>query len=223
MEAVMKADENRFAEINEDGIVLRVLKVTQEFIDTGKLGNPENWIKTSKHTQHNQHRVANAERVDKAKGLRNSWLPRSKDDINVLGTPFRGNAASVGGKYDKEHDQFIPPKPYNSWTYSYDKAEWLPPKPCPLKSFDNPDMYIDDETTGGRSIKSEKRDQVQIWKWNEGKQEWIEEVARTKEEKTNMDGEPIPPEHMMTFNVDIDDWVNDVTGEVEYGGWGAKE
>lgn len=36
-----------FAEIDENGVVLRVLVVTQEFINTGKLGDPKNWIETT--------------------------------------------------------------------------------------------------------------------------------------------------------------------------------
>tara|TARA_Y100000310_G_C20564290_1_gene754652 strand:- start:36 stop:320 length:285 start_codon:yes stop_codon:yes gene_type:complete len=37
----------QFAEIDENKIVKRILVVEQDFIDTGVLGDPSNWIKVS--------------------------------------------------------------------------------------------------------------------------------------------------------------------------------
>ena len=36
-----------FAEIDENGKVLRVIVADQEFINSGRVGNPQNWIQTS--------------------------------------------------------------------------------------------------------------------------------------------------------------------------------
>ena len=44
-----------FAEIDSNGNVLRVLVVDQEFIDSGKLGNPDNWVQTYKDDSKRKH------------------------------------------------------------------------------------------------------------------------------------------------------------------------
>ena len=41
---------SHFAEIDKDGVVQRVLVVEQDFIDSGKLGDSNNWIQTSYNT-----------------------------------------------------------------------------------------------------------------------------------------------------------------------------
>ncbi len=38
---------SHFAEIDENGIVKRVIVAEQDFIDSGKVGDPKNWIQTS--------------------------------------------------------------------------------------------------------------------------------------------------------------------------------
>jgi len=109
-----------FAEIDENGIVKRVIVAEQDFIDSGKVGDPKNWIQTSYNTRKGIHR----------KG----------------GTPLRGNFASIGGKYDKDKDVFIPVSPYPSWILK-DNVEWVSP-------IDKPTI---DE---------------QLYVWNEIAQEW---------------------------------------------------
>ncbi|MDP7367684.1 MAG: hypothetical protein QGH83_10555, partial [Candidatus Pacebacteria bacterium] len=205
-----------FAEIDKDGVVLRVLAVEQSFIDTGALGDPSNWVRTCKYTSKNVHRVINVEKAEKAKGLRNSWLPPEQDDINVHGHPLRGNYAAVGGRYDKDKDHFVPPQPFPSWSYSFEKGEWLAPKERPLLPYEDPEMYFDDAETGGRAIKSNKRPEVPIWKWDEDKQEWYNELERVRIEKIDEHNNAVPDEASMSFNFDLDDWVNDVTGKVEH-------
>lgn len=37
-----------FAEIDNDGVVLRVIVISQENIDTGRWGDPDSWVQTSK-------------------------------------------------------------------------------------------------------------------------------------------------------------------------------
>lgn len=89
-----------FAEIDENGIVLRVIVAEQDFIDSGKIGDPKNWIQTSNNTR---------------KG------------IHVLGgIPLRENFASVGYTYDKINDVFRSPSPYPSWILK-DNIEWISP------------------------------------------------------------------------------------------------
>jgi len=103
-----------FAEVI-DGIVQRVLVVEQDYINTGKLGNPTNWIQTSYNTSGGVHLLG--------------------------GTPLRKNYAGVGFTYDTEIDAFIPPKLYNSWLLNEETCCWEPPIPYPTDG----NMYTWDE------------------------------------------------------------------------------
>ena len=47
--------------------------------------------------------------------LRTSYNTRGNEHKGG-GTPFRGNYAGIGFKYDEENDVFVPPQPYRSWT-----------------------------------------------------------------------------------------------------------
>lgn len=94
-----------FAEIDENGIVKRVIVAEQDFIDSGKVGNPKNWIQTSYNTSQGTHRLG--------------------------GTPLRKNYAGIGFKYDIELDAFIPPKPFESWVFNEEKCIYVPPKAMP--------------------------------------------------------------------------------------------
>ncbi len=40
-------EESLFAELGPDGTVLRVIVISQEMVDTGRWGDPKNWIRTS--------------------------------------------------------------------------------------------------------------------------------------------------------------------------------
>jgi hypothetical protein len=65
------------------------------------------------------------------------------------GTPFRGNYAGIGFKYDKDFDVFIPSQPYPSWKLDYTIYDWIAPTPKP------------DSVEGYR------------WVWSEINQEWV--------------------------------------------------
>jgi len=97
-----------FAEVI-DGVVTRVLVIEQDMVDTGKFGNPENFIKTSINTHGGVHSLG--------------------------GTPLRRNYATVGGTYDSETDEFIPEKPTPSCVLvRTDGGDWwMPPKPYPFE------------------------------------------------------------------------------------------
>ena len=47
------------------------------------------------------------------------------------GTPFRKNHAGIGYTYDEDRDDFIPPKPFNSWTLNEDTCRWEAPVAYP--------------------------------------------------------------------------------------------
>ena len=91
-----------FAKV-ENGIVTQVIVAEQEFINSGAVGNPENWIQTSYNTYGGVHLLG--------------------------GTPLRKNYAGIGFSYNAEIDAFIPPKPleYESWILNEEKCIWEPP------------------------------------------------------------------------------------------------
>ncbi|MEP2085078.1 MAG: hypothetical protein ABJP87_04345 [Bauldia litoralis] len=45
-EVIPQNEESLFAEIGQDGTVLRVIVVDKEVIRSGVFGNPENWVRT---------------------------------------------------------------------------------------------------------------------------------------------------------------------------------
>lgn len=93
---------SHFAEIDENGVVKRVIVAEQDFIDSGKVGDPKNWVQTSYNTIRGKHRLG--------------------------GTPLRKNYAGVGYTYDKERDAFIPPAPKNIEAFDFDEEAciWRP-------------------------------------------------------------------------------------------------
>lgn len=96
-----------FAEIDENGIVLRVLVVDNAQESDGQnflantLGLGGTWVKTSYNTVGGVH--------------------------NNGGTPLRKNYAGVGFTYDSGRDAFIPPKPYESWVLNETSCLWEAP------------------------------------------------------------------------------------------------
>lgn len=98
-----------FAKI-ENGIVTNVIVAEEEFIQSGIVGDPSSWIKTSYNT---------------------------REGIHLEGKePLRKNFASIGYTYDKILDAFIPPKPYDSWVLDKYKCIWNPPFKAPEDEHD---------------------------------------------------------------------------------------
>lgn len=89
----------------ENGIVTNVIVAEDDFIQSGVLGEPSSWIKTSYNTREGIH---------------------LQD-----GEPLRKNFAAIGYSYDKDLDAFIPPKPFNSWILDIAKCIWNPPFKAP--------------------------------------------------------------------------------------------
>jgi hypothetical protein len=94
---------SHFAKV-ENGKVVNVLVVEQDYIDSGALGDPSLWIQTSYNTFGGKH---------------------------PNGTPLRKNYAGEGFTYDPIRDAFIPPKKYPSWTLDEESCLWVPPIPKP--------------------------------------------------------------------------------------------
>lgn len=86
-----------FAQI-ENNIVVQVIVAEQDFINSGAVGNPANWIQTSYNTSGGVHSQG--------------------------GTPLRKNYAGIGFTYDADRDAFIPPKPEGNYTLNEESCLW---------------------------------------------------------------------------------------------------
>lgn len=115
-----------FAQLDENNIVVQVIVAGDEYESTGEELYAQNvggvWKRTSYNTVNGTHRNN--------------------------GTPFRGNYAGIGFKYDEVLDAFIPPKPFNSWVLNESIFNWVPPIPVP--------------------------DASSAWMWDEEIQSWVE-------------------------------------------------
>ena len=78
--------------------------------------------------------------------LRTSYNTQVNQHPN--GTPFRGNYAGIGYRYDDTLDAFIPPQPYPSWVLNETTCLW-----------DAPVAYPDDGL---------------LYNWDEASQSWQE-------------------------------------------------
>ena len=115
---------SHFAEINYEGIVQRVIVAEQDFINSGAVGDPSDWIQTSYNTYGGVH-----------------YAPNSREPDG--GIALRKNYASIGGTYDEARDAFIPPKRFPSWNLNGDTCQWEAPTPMP----DDGKLYEWDEET----------------------------------------------------------------------------
>ena len=87
-----------------DGVVVEVLVIEQDVIDTGMFGDPALFVQTSYNTIGGQH-------------------PENR--------PLRKNFAGIGYTYDPVLDAFIPPQPYPSWLLNTETCLWEAPVPYP--------------------------------------------------------------------------------------------
>jgi hypothetical protein len=112
---------SHFAKV-ENGIVTQVIVAEEDFIATGALGDPANWIQTSYNTHGGKH-------------------PEDR--------PLRMNYAGVGYAYDEQRDAFIPPQPFNSWFLNEDTCLWDAPVAMPT---DGKQYAWDEETVSWKEV-----------------------------------------------------------------------
>jgi hypothetical protein len=105
-----------FAQLDENGIVLQVLVVSDE------------------DTKNEQGQESEQAGIDFLKGLLGEdtiWKQTSYNTVKgVHGKgriPFRKNYAGIGYQYDIGRDAFIPPKPFDSWLLDESKGTYEPP------------------------------------------------------------------------------------------------
>jgi hypothetical protein len=112
-----------FAQVNESGIVVQVIAISQEMIDTGLWGDPSTWFQTSYNTRGGVH--------------------YGQDGQPDGGVALRKNYAGIGSIYDKDRDAFYTPQPYPSWSLNAQTCYWEPPVPMPTDE----NLYTWDEET----------------------------------------------------------------------------
>ena len=111
-----------FAKV-ENGKVTQVIVADQEFIDSGAVGSPSQWVQTSYNTRGGVH--------------------YGQDGQPDGGVALRANYAGIGYSYDYINDVFIPPKPYSSWVLNNTTWTWDAPTPMPQDG----KQYLWDEAT----------------------------------------------------------------------------
>ena len=107
----------------ENGIVVQVNVVEDNFIQANPDRYTGQWVKTSYNTYGGQHLLG--------------------------GTPLRKNYASIGYTYDETRDAFIPQKPFDSWLLNEDTCQWESPIPYPT---DGKDYQWDEEQQNWKEI-----------------------------------------------------------------------
>lgn len=106
----------------ENGLVTDVIVAEQEFIDTGVVGDPAIWFKTSYNTYGNVHYAPS---------------PPAEPGTPDGGTPIRANYAGIGYTYDPNYTigdyvgVFYAPQPYPSWILNTNTFLWEAPVPMP--------------------------------------------------------------------------------------------
>lgn len=102
-----------FAQIDDNNIVVQVIVVEQDVINSGLFGDPTRWIQTSYNTRGGVH--------------------YGQDGQPDNGVALRKNYAGIGYTYDSVRDAFIPPKPYPSWVLNEETCFWEAPvaQPAP--------------------------------------------------------------------------------------------
>jgi len=118
-----------FAQIDDQGIVTRVLVIEQDEIDTGAWGDPASWVQTSYNTRAGVYYTPNA----------NPMIP-DPDQSKA----FRKNYAADGFIYDALRDAFIPPRPFPSWVLNEDDCLWYAPVPSPAADENTPYAWDED-------------------------------------------------------------------------------
>jgi hypothetical protein len=115
---------SHFAQIDENGIVLQVLVIDQDEINSYRWGDPATWIQTSYNTRGGVY-----------------YTPNTSSPDPDQSKAFRKNYAGIGYTWDGVG--FIPPKPYPSWIMNSFSYLWEAPVPYP----EDGNFYAWDEDT----------------------------------------------------------------------------
>lgn len=95
--------------VDGKGIVEEVISAEQDFIDTGLVGDPFEWIQTSYNTRGNVYYIPNTNTPD-------------PDQSKAL----RANYAGLGYTYDSINDVFYAPDPGEGYVLDTQTWLWVP-------------------------------------------------------------------------------------------------
>ena len=109
-----------------DGKVTQVIVAEPEFFDTFVDSSPGEWIQTSYNTRGGKH-----------------YNPETGELSEDQSKALRGNYASPGYLYDREHDAFYPPAVFASWILNKTTWSWEPPIPLPTDG-KGPYQWVED-------------------------------------------------------------------------------
>ena len=118
-----------FAKV-ENGKVTQVIVAEQDFIDSGAVGDPSQWIQTSYNTRGGIH-----------------YDPITGNPSDDQSKALRKNYAGIGYTYDSKRDAFISPKPFASWVLNETTCQWEAPVPYPTDGKPDGKQYSWDEPT----------------------------------------------------------------------------
>ena len=127
------------------GKVIKVIVADASFFDDFIDDSPGTWIQTSYNTRGNIHYRPNSNEpsptlyMENGGGTYESYelasasiaegsgsLPITSSDTSKT-LALRGNYAGIGFTYDRTHDAFYAPQPYNSWTLNTGSFLWESP------------------------------------------------------------------------------------------------
>ena len=137
---------SKFAKIDDNNIVTSVIVAEQDFIDSGKVGDPSRWIQTSYNTKGGIH-----------------YGPDGNPDGGV---PLRKNYAGIGFTYIESRDAFIPLQPYAGWILNESTCLWESPVPVP----DDEGPYIVED---GKEQSANPTVLYKAYGWDENTQNWV--------------------------------------------------
>ena len=106
---------SHFAELDSNDVVLRVIAIEQDVLNSGRWGNPASFEQTSYNTRGGIYYMSGTNTPDP---------DQSK--------AFRKNSAGIGYKLDRVRDAFIPPQDFPSWVLNESTCLWDAPTPKPL-------------------------------------------------------------------------------------------
>ena len=156
------------------GKVVKVIVAEADFFDNFVDDSPGTWIQTSYNTRGGVHYEANSndpspivylipsgsttlqfntenEASASAAAGEGAFPVTASDTSQTLA--LRGNYAGIGYTYDKTHDAFYEPQPYNSWTLDTGSFLW-----------ESPVEYPTGDATGSYTGS---------YSWNEDTQNWV--------------------------------------------------
>jgi hypothetical protein len=96
---------SHYAQIDENNIVVNVIRAEEDFINSGAVGDPTKWIQTSYNTRNGVHELGKE--------------------------PLRKNFAGIGSIYHPDGDFFSPAKPHNTAVLNLETGTWHDPEPHP--------------------------------------------------------------------------------------------